>query len=479
MIKVLFTAAEAAPFVKTGGLADVASSLPKALKKMGVDIRVMIPNYSCIPEEFKTEMKLIKSFGIPLGTKQEYCGVLYMEFDGVTYYFIDNEKYFKREGIYGFYDDEEKFAYFDKAILESIKHIDFIPDIIHLNDWHTGMVSLLLKEHYKGEPEYSKIKTVFTIHNLRYQGIFSADILDRVLNLDMKYFDTEALEFYGGVSFMKGGINYSDIVTTVSKTYGKEIQTSEYGERLDGLLKKNKHRLFGIVNGIDYNIYNPKTDKDIFVNYNMSSLEKKVENKLMLQEFLNLPKNKDIPMIGMVTRLAHMKGIDLVIQKLDEILESDVQMVILGTGEPHLQTVLKDYSLKYPDRLSVNIMFDNSMAHKIYAASDIFLMPSKFEPCGLSQLIALRYGTVPVVRETGGLKDTVKPYNELTGKGNGFTFAEFNADDMLCTVKRALKLYKEKETWTKIVKNAMKGDYSWKGSAYEYRELYKKLIQEI
>ncbi|EOD00597.1 glycogen synthase GlgA [Caldisalinibacter kiritimatiensis] len=475
-MKVLFASAEVVPFVKTGGLADVASSLPKALKKLGVDIRVILPKYSDIPKEYKNKMEFIKSFNVRVGQKEEYCGILYLEYEGVSYYFIDNEYYFKRDGLYGFYDDGERFAYFNRAILETISLIEFKPDIIHCNDWHTGMVSPLLKAHYKYREEYSNIKTVFTIHNLKYQGIYPPEILDSLLNLGMEYYHVEALEFYGGVSFMKGGINYSDIITTVSKSYSKEIQTPDYGERLDGLLRKRKDDLYGIVNGIDYDIYNPDDDSHILNTYNVECIDEKYNNKLELQNLLGLPVDKEVPMIGMVSRLAHMKGIDLLLQILDELMQLDIQIVVLGTGETYYESVLREYSKKYPDKLSANILFDNSLAHKIYAAADVFLMPSLFEPCGLGQLIALRYGTLPIVRETGGLNDTVTSYNEFTGEGNGFSFTKYNAYDMLYTIKRALKFYHDKNIWCKLVEAAMNGDYSWKNSAKEYIKLYEKII---
>lgn len=476
MIKVLFCTAEVAPFVKTGGLADVAYSLPKALRKMGVDVRVILPKYADIPEEYKSEMSFVKKFNVQVGNKERYCGVLKKELDGLLYYFLDKEYYFNREGIYGFYDDGERFAFLDRAILETIKQIDFKPDIIHCNDWHTGMVSILLKAYYRNIPGFGKIKTVFTIHNLRYQGIFPKEILDTLLNLGMEYFHPEALEFYGGVNFMKAGINYSDIVTTVSKTYAKEIQTLEYGERLDGLLRKINDRLYGILNGIDYDVYNPNNDKEIFQTYDIDNIDKKCENKIKLQKLLNLPEDKEIPMIGMVSRLAHMKGLDLLVQVFEQILSLNVQMVILGTGDSYYESIIREYSEKYHNKLSANILFDNSLAHKIYAASDIFLMPSLFEPCGLGQLIALRYGTIPIVRETGGLNDTVQSYNEFEDKGNGFSFTNYNAQDMLNTIKRALSFYENKEVWKKLMVRAMKGDYSWRNSANEYKKMYEKLL---
>ncbi|RKD31968.1 glycogen synthase GlgA [Thermohalobacter berrensis] len=474
-LKILYAASEVAPFVKTGGLADVAYSLPKALRKIGIDVRVILPKYSQIPEEIKNKMKFITKFDVPVGQKNEYCGILHLEYEGVPYYFIDNEYYFKRDGLYGYYDDGERFTFLNRAILESIRHIDFNPDIIHCNDWHTAMVSVLLNAHYRWDHKYSDIKTVFTIHNLKYQGIFPQEVLTGLLNLGMEYFNPEALEFYGNINFMKGGINYSDAVTTVSKTYAKEIQTPEYGQQLDGLLRKLNYKLCGILNGIDYEMYNPKKDKEIYVKYSVDSIDKKVENKLKLQKELGLPRRKDVPVIGMVSRLAHMKGIDLLIQVLDEILALDVQLVILGTGEPYYESILREYSHRYPDKLSANILFNNTLAKKIYAASDMFLMPSLFEPCGLGQMISLRYGTLPIVRETGGLNDTVQPYNEFTDEGNGFSFTNYNAYDMLYTIKRAVKFYDDKKAWNKLVKRAMEGDYSWKNSAKEYEKLYKQL----
>ncbi len=472
MEKVLYAAFEAVPFIKSGGLADVAFSLPRELRKLGVDIRVALPKYSQIPQEFKEEMTFLKSFEVKVGWRNQYCGIEYLEYRGIPFYFIDNEYYFKRDGAYSsYYDDGERYSFFCRAILEMIGHLNLKMDIIHCNDWHTGMISPLLKAHYN---HYGDIKTIFTIHNLRYQGVFPREILGDLLNLGMEYYHSDALEFHGGVSFLKGGIKYSDIVTTVSKTYAQEIQYEYYGEKLEGLIRSRREDLYGIINGIDYDLYNPSRDEHIFLEYDVNSFENKQENKIGLQRLLNLPQRKDVPLIGMVSRLAHMKGLDLLLHIFDELLNEDIQMVILGTGEPYFESRLRDYSYRYKDKISTQILFDESLAHKIYAASDMFLMPSKFEPCGLSQLIALRYGALPIVRETGGLKDTVISYNEYTHEGNGFSFANYNAHDMLFTIKRALSFYEDKALWRKIVSNAMEGNYSWKKSAEIYKELYKK-----
>ena len=477
-MNILFASSESVPFIKTGGLADVAFSLPKELRKQGIDIRVVMPNYKSIPIEFKNKMKLIKTINVPVGWRNQYCELLYMEYEDIPYYFIDNEYYFDRDGsIYGHFDDAERFSFFDMAVLEIIKYIDYKPNIIHSNDWHSGMINTFLRTHYKDMKGYKDIKTVYTIHNLMYQGIFSKDVLGDVLGLGDEHYDVDSLEFYGGVSFMKGGINYSDIITTVSETYSFEIQTEYYGEKLDGFLRKKNENLYGVINGIDYDIYNPQNDAHIYSNYNVDTLERKSENKLRLQEKLNLPVNIEIPLVGMVSRIENMKGFDLVVRILDELLSySNIQMVILGTGNSHLENLLMEIAKKHKNKLSVSIMFDNDLAHKIYAGCDMFLMPSAFEPCGLSQLIALRYGSIPIVRETGGLKDTVFSYNELTNEGNGFSFTNYNAHDMLYTIKRAIYFYSNKKIWNKIIVNAMIRDYSWKTSASKYTELYKKLI---
>ncbi|MDF2514497.1 MAG: hypothetical protein K0S04_4363, partial [Herbinix sp.] len=355
-----------------------------------------------------------------------------------------------------------------------IESIDFKPDVLHCNDWHTGMIVPLLDAHYRQKQAYRNMKTIFTIHNLKYQGVFQQEILGDLLNLGSEYFDVDKLEFYGGVSFMKGGINYADIVTTVSESYAKEIQSPEFGERLDGLLKSRDRDLYGIINGIDYDIYNPESDSEIFLNYNVDSLVGKAMNKNQLQELLGLPVQKHIPLIGMISRIDAMKGFDLVVNIIEELLTLDIQLVVLGTGDPYFEAILKELAIRYSGKLSANIMFSSSLAKKIYAGCDLFLMPSIFEPCGLSQLIALRYGTIPIVRETGGLKDTVNSYNEFTEEGNGFSFNSYHAKDMLFTIKRALGFYEDKSKWDKIIRNAMSGDYSWNSAAHIYEELYNK-----
>lgn len=476
MVKVLFVAAEAVPFIKTGGLADVIGSLPKALKSQGIDVRVMLPKYSDIPNSFKEEMKAIAQLTVPVSWRQQYCGVEQLEYQGVPFYFVDNEYYFKRPGIYGHYDDAERYAYFCRAVLESLPSIDFKPDVIHCHDWHSGMVSVFLKAFYDGNPFYQDIRTLFTIHNLGYQGVFAKEILPDILGLDQSYFTPDKLEFHDGVSFMKGGLVYSDIITTVSKTYAEEIQYPYFGEKLDGFLRARRADLKGIVNGIDYDLHNPAADQHLSANYNIKTIHLKQENKVKLQQRLGLPVRRDIPILAIVSRLVAPKGLDLIAHVLDELLgHEDVQLVVLGTGEEKYQQMFQHAAWQYPSKVSANIFFDETLAHQIYGGADIFLMPSLYEPCGIGQLIALRYGTLPVVRETGGLKDTVLPYSKYTGEGNGFTFTNYNAHDMLFTIKRALGLFYDRPLWNKIVINAMNSDYSWSKSAREYINLYENL----
>ena len=475
-MKVLFVASEAYPFIKTGGLGDVAYALPKALRKLGIDVRVIIPKYSNIPLSFKSCMESVASFNVEVGWRNKYCGLEQLMYDGVPYYFVDNEYYFKRPHIYGDYDDGERFAFFSKAILEAIKYMgDFKPDIIHCNDWQSAVVPILLKDKYSEDDLYNEIKSVFTIHNLQYQGVFPKESLYDLLNLDWKYFNDNEMKFYDAISFMKAGIVFADVVTTVSKTYSKEIQTPFYGERLDGLLSSRASNLYGIVNGIDYELYDPKVDKKIFYNYNLLNMEQKVKNKLKLQEKLGFIVNEDIPMIGIVTRLVKQKGLDLIVEKLREILSLDIQVVLLGNGDGYYEDIFQYYASIYSSRISSNIIFDDRLAQQIYAASDMFLMPSLFEPCGIGQLIALKYGSIPITRETGGLKDTIIPYNEYTGNGNGFSFSNYNGKELLDTINRALDLYKNKIAWNKLVQNAMASDNSWEKSARNYMKLYNDL----
>lgn len=475
-MKILYVAAEAVPFAKTGGLADVAGSLPKALKADGVDVRVIMPKFGKIPEAYRNAMEHVYDGELPVAWRKKYVGLDKYELDGVTYYFVDNEEYFNREGFYGYDDDAERFSFFSRAVLDLLPAMDFWPDVIHTNDWHAGLVNVFLKLEHMGDARYERIKTVYTIHNLKYQGVFPKDVMPDVLGLDWKYFNNGDLEFYDAVNFMKGGIIYADAITTVSKTYAKEIQYPYFGEHLDGLLRSREQDLSGIVNGIDYSVYNPRTDKYIFETYDEESLDRKLDNKTELQKSLGLPVRRNVPLIAIVSRLVEPKGMDLVVRMMDEILQhEDIQLVVLGTGEKRYEDWFKGLAWRYPKKVSVNIYFSNELAQRIYAGADIFLMPSNYEPCGIGQLIALRYGTIPVVRQTGGLKDTVQQYNKYTQEGNGFVFENYNAHEMMYALKRALSFYGNYEIWHKIQLNAVQADYSWKRSAKEYEALYERL----
>lgn len=476
-MKILFAASEANPFIKTGGLGDVIGALPVALKELKADVRVIIPNYRDIDEKLKSKFKYVNNFTVKVGWRNQYCGIYEYNYNGVKFYFIDNEYYFKRGGLYGYYDDGEKFAFFSRAVLEFIKNIGWTPDIVHCNDWQTSMIPVLHKLEYINDKKFKNMKTILSIHNLFFKGMFSPEVLPELFGYDYESYFNGSLEHNGAVSFLKGGINYADRVTTVSKSYAEEIKTPEYGEQLDGLLRYRGTFLEGIVNGIDYKEYNPEKDKFIKHKYNVNSLLKKGRNKEELQKELNLPVDKNIPMIGMVSRLTHQKGCDLIIRMLDELLKEDIQIVILGTGDYMYEESFKSFSNRYPSKLSANIKFSNELAHKIYAASDMFLMPSLFEPCGLGQLIALRYGTVPIVRETGGLKDTVIPYNEYDESGNGFGFKNYSYEELLNITKYAINIFKDENRWKKIVKHAMESDNSWEKSAREYIRLYDNLIK--
>ncbi|MEG1004614.1 MAG: glycogen synthase GlgA [Clostridium sp.] len=475
-MKVLIAASEAHPFIKTGGLGDVIGALPQALKNLGMDVRVVIPNYRDIKKEIKDKLKFIKEFVVRVSWRDQYCGIFEYEYKGVTYYLLDNEYYFKRDGLYGYYDDGEKFAFFDRAVLDFIKEIEWKPDVIHCNDWQTGMIPVLHKVEYIKDDFYKNIKTIISIHNLFFQGTFSKEILPELFGYDYELFNNGSIELHGGASFLKGAINYSDKVTTVSEAYAEEIKTPEYGEKLEGLLRYRGESLKGIVNGIDYEEYNPETDKNIFKNYSVKTLVYKDENKEYLQKKLGLKVDKDIPMIGMVSRLTHQKGCDLITNMIEGLLQKEVQVVVLGTGDYMYEDSFKYFQNKYPQKLSASITFDNAFAHEIYAASDMFLMPSLFEPCGLGQLIALRYGAVPIVRETGGLKDTVIPYNEISGEGNGFGFKNYNYEELKKIVEYALDVYEDKNEWDKLVVQAMTSDNSWIKSANKYKKMYEELI---
>lgn len=474
--KILFVAAEAVPFIKTGGLADVVGSLPKELVRQGIETRIILPKYSDIAAPRREQITCLKRLEIPLGWRRLYCGIETAAVDGLTYYFIDNEYYFKRPGLYGFADDAERFAYFCRAVLEALPHLDFAADILHCHDWHTAMLPVLLRAHYSG-PVYDRLRTVLSIHNIEYQGVFDKIVLGDLLDLSEEdYFTDDKLAYYDKINYLKGGILFADAVTTVSPTYAGEVLTPEAGWGLDGSLRRRGGAFRGILNGLDREVYDPATDKLIFKTFSRRSLERKAANKAKLQEFLGLPARPDTPLVAMVSRLVETKGFGLVAEILEELLAEDVQMVVLGTGDEKYESMFRVAGHRYPDKLSANLYFDEALAHKIYAAADLFLMPSLAEPCGIGQLIALRYGAVPLVRETGGLKDTIAPYNEYTGEGNGFSFTVANARDMIYTIRRALGFYRDPDVWRKLVKAAMSADFSWRRSAGEYAAVYARLI---
>ncbi|MFS1517490.1 glycogen synthase GlgA [Bacillus sp. SCS-151] len=476
-MKVLFAVSECVPFAKTGGLGDVAGALPKELKQLGTDIRVMLPKYGTIPIQYRKKMKKEANITVQVGWRQQYCGIESLEQDGVTFYFIDNEYYFKRDFIlYGHYDDGERFSFFCQAVLASLPILDFKPDVIHAHDWHTGMISYLLKEKYSKVPFYEKIKTVFTIHNLQYQGVYPKEILPELFGLNEQSFASTSLEFYGNVNFMKAGIVTSNVVTTVSPTYKHEVQTPYYGEKLDGVLRDRKQSLVGILNGIDDQSYDPKNDPYITKNFDRTSIDSKVLNKQHLQEHFSLPVRKKTPVIAMVTRLTQQKGIDLLINIFHELMQEDIQLIVIGSGDHQYESFFNEMVNHYPDKCKAYIGFHEELARMIYAGADLFLMPSLFEPCGLGQLIAMRYGVIPIVRETGGLNDTVESFNEEKMTGNGFTFTNYNAHDMLYTISRALSYYHKTDLWNKLIIEVMGRDFSWAQSAFKYNQLYADLM---
>jgi len=478
MKKILFIASESVPFVKTGGLADVVGSLPKYFNKEQFDVRVIIPNYTCIPYKYKEKFRYVSHFGMNLSWRKQYVGILETEYDGVKYYLIDNEFYFGGSKPYGYmYEDIEKFAFFSKAALSILPTIDFRPDIIHCHDWQTGMVSVLLKTIFSDNEFYRGIKTIMTIHNLKFQGKWNFKKVQDILGIPSYLNAPDKLEAYDDINYLKGGIVYSDYVTTVSETYAKEIMTPFYGEGLDGLMRARSNCFCGIINGIDYDQFNPKTDTKLFANYDTRSFRKgKNKNKTELQKELGLEVNENKFMIGMVGRLTDQKGLDLVNYIMDELCQEDIQFVILGTGDKKYEDSFRYFENKYKGKVSGNIYYSDERANRIYAASDAFLMPSLFEPCGLSQLIALRYGSVPIVRETGGLKDTIQPYNEYENTGIGFSFANYNAHEMLSIINYAKDVYyNNKKAWGEIIKRGMKMDYSWQNSARKYEQLYNRI----
>lgn len=480
MKKILFVASEGVPFIKTGGLADVVGSLPKCIDKEYYDVRVIIPKYACMKQEMKDKLQYVTHFYMEYNWKNEYVGVMEAIEDGVHYYFIDSEYYFN--GPKPYCDDPlfeiEKYAYFSKAALSILPVIGFQPDVIHCHDWQTGLIPVYMKERFREGDFYRNMKSVITIHNLKFQGKWDPKTVQSITGLPEYYFTPDKLEAYKDANLLKGGIVFADAVTTVSDTYAEEIKTAFYGEGLDGLLRARSGDLRGIVNGIDYDDFNPETDKHIVKPYNAINFRKeKVKNKKALQQELGLKVDEKKMMIGLISRLTDQKGLDLIAYVMDELCQDDIQFVVLGTGEERYENMFRHFDWKYSDKVSANIYYSDALSHKIYAACDAFLMPSLFEPCGLSQLMSLRYGTVPIVRETGGLKDTVEPYNEYESTGTGFSFTNYNAHEMLNTIRYAEHIYYDKKReWNKIVDRAMAADFSWNVSAKKYQEMYDWLI---
>lgn len=482
-MQIVFASAECAPFVKTGGLGDVAGSLPAALVRAGAEVIVMVPKYATIKDEYKAQMEHFSDFYVSLGWRNEYCGLEKLEHDGVTYMFIDNERYFARDYPYGFFDDGERFAFFSKAITESLQHLPagFECDILHCNDWQTALAPVFLREFYQGLPLYERVKTVFSIHNVAFQGQFSDTVMEDILGVaHIPAAATQLRCDACSINYMLGALHYADAITTVSPTYANEIQTPEFGEGLDGVLRERSYALQGILNGIDVTGFDPATDKRIAANYTVEDRSGKAVCKAKLQEELGLEVRDDRPLMVMVTRLTRQKGMDLVMYALDRILSGGVQVAVLGTGDRDYEDGLRYFQDKYPGTMAARIEFDPALSQRMYAAADMFLMPSKFEPCGLSQIIAMRYGTLPIVRETGGLKDTVQPYNEFIGEGTGFSFTNFNGDEMGDAVFRAARLFWDnRDAWNKLVTQAMSQDFSWTRSADKYLDLYFFMHPEI
>lgn len=482
-MQIVFASAECAPFVKTGGLGDVAGSLPAALVRAGAEVIVMVPKYATIKDEYKAQMEHFSDFYVSLGWRNEYCGLEKLEHDGVTYMFIDNERYFARDYPYGFFDDGERFAFFSKAITESLQHLPagFECDILHCNDWQTALAPVFLREFYQGLPLYDRVKTVFSIHNVAFQGQFSDTVMEDILGVAHIPAAASQLRCDAcSINYMLGALRYADAITTVSPTYANEIQTPEFGEGLDGVLRERSYALQGILNGIDVAGFDPATDKRIAANYTVEDRSGKAVCKAKLQEELGLEVRDDRPLMVMVTRLTRQKGMDLVMYALDRILAGGVQVAVLGTGDRDYEDGLRYFQDKYPGTMAARIEFDPALSQRMYAAADMFLMPSKFEPCGLSQIIAMRYGTLPIVRETGGLKDTVIPYNEFTGEGTGFSFSNFNGDEMGDAVFRAARLFWDnRDVWNQLVTQAMSQDFSWTRSADKYLDLYFFMHPEI
>ena len=476
-MKILFAASEVAPFIKTGGLADVAGSLPNALVKAGHEVRVILPLYEGISGEWRSQMTFLKYFNVTLSWRQVYCGVFQLEYNGVTYWFVDNEYYFKRWQMYGHFDDCERFAFFSRAIIETPGQLDWAPDVIHCNDWQTALVPVYLLEDKYRIPQLAGTKTVFTIHNIEYQGRYGDQVLEDVIGLGRNYFNEGMLAYHKDVNLMKGAIMASNFVTTVSPTYALELRSPFYAHGLDGVINQQSDKLQGILNGIDMDLYDPAKRTDLAANFTAKTVEKgKAACKRMLQQAVGLEENPDVPIIACVSRLVGHKGFSLITDVLNQIMEMNVQMVVLGTGDWQFEEAFRNAQWQYPGRFSAQITYSAPLSNQIYAGADLFLMPSVSEPCGLSQMIAMRFGTLPIVRETGGLKDTVLPYNRFKGTGRGFTFADINAYDMLWVIREAVDLYyNDKQAWRGLQKAAMTADFSWDHSAQEYIDIYQRI----
>ncbi len=478
-MKVLFASAECAPFFKTGGLGDVAGALPKELVQNGVEISVVLPCFTKMPETYKNLGEEVCDVYIEVGWRHQYCGIKRLVLEEITYYFIDNRYYFDRDHLYGYQDDAERFAFYSLAIIEMLPKLEFRPNVIHVNDFHSAMVPFLLKEKYQKIDFYHSVKTMLTIHNIEFQGAYSKKLLPDLFNLELEHFYNGSIRLNDGINYLKAGIIYADLVTTVSPSYAKEIQTKAFGFGLDGILRLEKDKLSGVLNGIDTQVYDPKTDEQLAYHFSISDLAGKKQNKQMLQQKMNLPLHPDVSLIGIVSRLTHTKGFHLLLEELARLLEKEVQIVLLGTGDPDIEHSFRSFATQYPHKLSANISFDVSLAQLIYAGADLFMMPSAAEPCGLSQMIAMRYGTLPIVHEVGGLKDTVVSFDPVTNSGTGFSFSTFDADSLLSTTVTALNLYQnDQEVWTKMMKQGMAKDFSWKKSGQNYLELYKQLLDK-
>lgn len=481
MKKILFAASECVPFIKTGGLADVCGALPREFDREEWDVRVIMPNYSCIPEKYRSQFEYVSHFYMGVGcyNVNKYVGVLQYVMDGITYYFIDNEEYFNCAVPYGeVCRDIERFSFFDKAVLSALKQVNFRPDLIHCHDWQTGLIPVFLKNEFQADSFYWGIKTIMTIHNLKFQGVWDLKTIQGLTGLSSDLFTPDKLEFKKDGNMLKGGLVYADYITTVSETYANEIQTDYYGEGLNGLLLARHFDMQGIVNGIDYKVYDPETDTRLYANYHVGNFRrKKFLNKIKLQEELGLTVDKKKYMIGLISRLTDQKGLDLINYAIDRMVDEHTQLVVIGTGDPQYENMFRHYAWKYGDRVSANILYSDDLAHKLYAAADAFLMPSRFEPCGLTQLISFRYGTVPIVRETGGLKDTVKPYNEYENTGDGFSFANYNGEEMLSVINYSKHIYFDKKRqWNQMIDRGMANDYSWNNSRGRYEGLYNYLL---